>query len=134
MTNCPFCDRGISVTNKNLSINCSCSNCGKFTLASIMDTHVNGNIKNFFQVNDKLEIYRKRHLIAGWLYEFNRGKDKPYVFNSIDDFDAILNDAHMPKTPMQRLERFLLNLYKVSDKFGEPITVNGTNSIAYARD
>ena len=95
----------------------------------------------------------KMHLIAGWLYEFNRDKKNEYLsLSRPEDFEKLLYDSRMPKTHMQRLEKLLINLYKSSDVVGEnfyagyfgddeiPGVVTGETekllpiSIAYAKD
>jgi len=82
----------------------SCENCGKF---DVYEDEVEKNED-------------KKHLIAGFLYEFNRGNGQTLLIN----FGQMLSDGRMPKTPMQRLERFLLNLYKADDKIGLRFSVN----------
>lgn len=77
----------------------NCPNCGKYEIFS-----------------DDFENHKhEKHLIAGYLYEFNRESKQTILI----DFEQILSDNRIPKSPMQRLERLLLNLYKASDKFGE---------------
>ena|GEM_PF-1309632 len=84
-----------------------CNNCGAYSLYDSAKSIASEN----------------KHLLAGYLYETNR-HDKSYVED--DDLEIssmtikkILSDGRIPKTPMQRLERLLLNLYKISDKFGD---------------
>jgi nucleoside 2-deoxyribosyltransferase len=79
-----------------------CRNCGKFVIYA--DNHnVNRN---------------KKHLIAGYLHEFNRSDEYADI-----DYDRIFNDGRMPHTSMQRMERFLMNLYKIDDSIGKIIRV-----------
>jgi len=85
------------------------------------------NFENYCQVNNIWHVYEKRHLIAGWMHEFNRGKSEPYIFNDLKDFEDLLNDERIPKKPMQRLERLLVNLYKLSDRIGARYTVDSAN-------
>jgi hypothetical protein len=80
----------------------NCANCGLYELT--------GDDNNML----KRDYADKKHLIAGYLYEFN--KDNENIFNVTDkNLKLILNDGRMPQTPIQRLERLLLNLYKKSN-------------------
>jgi len=89
-----------------------------------MTSGLHESIEQYFLINGKSEIYNKRHLIAGWLFEFNKTKREPIFFRTIADFDSVLHDNRMPKTPMQRLERLLLNLYKISDRIGAKFVIS----------
>lgn len=148
---CPFCNNEELVVNPTaLSLRCFCSNCGIFILPLFVCENDVINLENFLCVNNKANVYKKRHLIAGWMYEFNRDKSEPLIFNNSNDFEDLLSDGRMPKTPMQRLERLLLNLYKFNDKFGSVIVapvgiekayikftynkIEMPNSMAYAAD
>jgi len=124
---CPFCfNEELVISANGLSLSCFCSNCGAFILPAFIVKNEEINLENYFRVNDKWEIYKKRYLIAGWMYEFNRGKAEPLIFNNCSDFEELLKDTRMPKTPMQRLERLLANLYKLSDRIGVGYSVDKT--------
>ena len=130
---CPFCHRRFVDGSRGI-----CENCGPlWTPVYIPEAY-------------KSKIY----LIAGWLYEFNRDRDKDerLSLSEPEDFERLLNDSRMPKTHMQRLEKLLINLYRSSDVVGEnfyagyfgddeiPGVVTGETekilpiSIAYAKD
>ncbi|MCL2405322.1 MAG: hypothetical protein FWC92_07225 [Defluviitaleaceae bacterium] len=118
MTNCYIC--GCSDAQQEpqgLQTYFWCSFCGGFTLAQHMN-HNFYNLEKYCTDNSNFEVFPKRHILAGWMLEFNRNRPNPLPFNGIDDFMDILNDSRMPKTAMQRLDRLLLNLYKFNDSFG----------------
>jgi len=130
--NCPLCESEIVCQYQGFTMGCDCSNCGSFNLA----THIDGDIGKFLRINGKLNAYSRRHLIAGWMYEFNRTKNGRHFLYKAEDFEKILSDARMPKTPIQRLERFLVNLYKISDTFDSAFgttTVDGVAGILEGR-
>jgi len=85
---------------------------------------------------EKLDVMIKesKHLIAGYLYEFNRGKDGVLDLCG-DNINQLLKDGLMPQTSMQRLERFLVNLYKTDDTIGKHFkTDNIKLSMSYAKN
>ena len=117
MGKCEICENAECVVNRNMNkpntIDYDCPNCGSYNLPS--DDY---NIL-------KREYADKKHLIAGYLYEFYR--DSENVFNVTgENLKSIFYDGHMPKTPMQRLERFLLNMYKSNDTIGLPYSISGS--------
>lgn len=85
-----------------------CQYCGLFSLP------------HYFAGTNFSEKYAdKKHIIAGYLFEHNRNKVPKKIENALsldgNSINGILSDARTPKTPIQRLERFLVNLYKLSE-------------------
>ena len=128
---CPLCGNNAHSQAQNLLINYICTNCSRFSFAIQI---VKDGIKTYFDVNGSSEVYDKKHLIAGWMYEFNRTKVKPHVFNDVADFVEILEDNRMPQTPTQRLERFLVNLCKLSDRFDIAFGIASDNGLVGISD
>ena len=115
---CPFCDVKLhQPTIKRLSVEYYCPNCGWFSLPYYV-VHDTEGLENWLKVNDKSNLYDKRHLISGFLYEFNRNKFEIIQINSIEDLEQLLNDGRIPKTPMQRMERLLLRVYEDTETNG----------------
>ena len=76
----------------------------------------------FFKELNGIYMYKK-HLIQGFLYEFNGPelngrRETSYIFSNDNTLKKLLNDDRIPQTNMQRLERLLLNFYKSNDTIG----------------
>jgi hypothetical protein len=66
----------------------------------------------------------EKHKIAGFLSEINKNNHtKPYILNS-DSVKNILSDARIPKTIMQKLEKFLYYCYLEYDYLGQEFVLN----------
>ena len=116
MGKCLFCDHECTEVQNNGAVSISdCPNCGLFSISYSYASTLTNALKNCHA--------DKKHLIAGYLYEFNKDSQEPYDFMS-GSLENLLNDARIPRTPMQRLERFLLNLYKVDDTIGKMTRIN----------
>lgn len=70
----------------------------------------------------------KTHLLAGFLGEINKTNHlSPYTLNSAS-IRNILSDARIPKTIMQKLERFLYLCYLEYDFIGQEFTIHESNT------
>jgi len=129
MGNCHFCGAACEVTRQaryNHSCYENCPNCGSYNLydwrKNTLDDHL--------------------HTIAGYLYETNRhirhdryGDSPPRDING-DILQEIKMSGLLPRTNMQRLERLLLNVYKLNKFFGQVHTIEDKTVIfglAYAK-
>jgi nucleoside 2-deoxyribosyltransferase len=92
-----------------------CPNCGFWQVSHSYA----GNFNSFLRGN----YADKKHLIASYLYEFNRERTEPYLFTA-ESLEKLMSDERIPRTPMQRIERFLVNLYKTDDTIGKIIRIN----------
>lgn len=87
-----------------------CPSCGRYIFSYLSKMEMDGIIKE------------NKHLISGHLYEFNRGKTD-YRDLCGDAIKQLLKDGRVPQTNKQRIERFLLNLYKTDNTIGKTINV-----------
>jgi nucleoside 2-deoxyribosyltransferase len=114
MERCHFCDEKCDISRDQIrkggTTYYDCPSCGRY------------EISDFTKMNMTKIIQENKHLIAGYLYEFNRGKENLYIFMD-DFFEKLLNDGYIPRTNMQRLDRFLVNLYKADNTIGKTIRV-----------
>lgn len=101
---CPFCgtnasfDYGGTDNPSNLRCSVSCNICGPYKILS--------NAIGFAgSVN-------RRHLVSGYLKERALSKSSPPTLNE-ENINQIIDAA--PKTQLERLDRFLLNIHKVLD-------------------
>ena len=111
MDKCVFCDSDVKTFSAQGASNIyGCPCCGFWQVSYSYANNLNASMRSTF--------YDKKHLIAGYLYEYNRSKTEPYTVTH-EGLTAILDDGRIPRTPMQRMERFLLNLYKADDTIGK---------------
>lgn len=107
---CIFCESKCKKLPSNgATITIDCPSCGHYQISSSYLVNLESELDNNYA--------SRKHLVAGFLYEFNRGKNEIYDIKK-GDLEKLLDDGHIPKTPMQRLDRFLLNLYKNDDRIG----------------
>jgi|GEM_PF-5921007 len=122
MGTCEFCGNTCDIKENSIDKNImeySCMSCGLYDLIE--------REYNLF----KHEYTDKKHLISGYLYEFNKDSDTPFHVTNAN-LKMIFNDGRMPKTHMQRLERLLLNMYKLDNVFGNIFkTSNVANTSGY---
>lgn len=122
---CPVCNSELTTPSTNSSGNIfvyNCENCGHFTIDESFRGFNSGN----------------RHLIAGYLNE----TQNDYLFNKerIDNLnkentEKLLSSSLIPKTSMQRLDKFLLNLYRQGKDFKIRFSYQKLiPQIAYAKD
>ena len=72
----------------------------------------------------KHEYCNQKHLIAGFLGEINRANHvKPYAL-TIDTANNILSDVRIPKTVMEKLEKFLYYCYLEYDFIGQEFGID----------
>ncbi|MCL1806701.1 MAG: nucleoside 2-deoxyribosyltransferase [Oscillospiraceae bacterium] len=116
MDKCIFCKDSIEeFPTKGDQYEFSCPNCG---LWGIKREYV----REFTRKTEN-EYFGKMYLIAGYLYEFNISNNEPFIFTS-GGLERVLKDERIPKTPMRRLERLLVSLYKIDDTIGLIYEIN----------
>jgi nucleoside 2-deoxyribosyltransferase len=128
---CVFCKAIVEELPKTGAENkYNCSNCGlwgvSYSYLPAFQNKLSDCIIDKIKLSEemigehKIGVYAdKKHLIAGYLYEFNKGKTEPYMFMCDDDVEKSFNEEHIPKTSMERLNHFLVALYKIDDKIGQ---------------
>ena len=126
MIECVFCNTNCTEPKSSGATTIyNCPHCGlwevSYTYKSEFESSMNGIYAN------------KRHLIAGYLYEFNRSRVVPFVFVT-GSLKRLLSDGRIPKTPMQRLERLLLNMYKHNDRIGVFYRIDVTTKESFKND
>jgi nucleoside 2-deoxyribosyltransferase len=105
---CFFCDNVCKDFNRAAMYSSNhylCEFCGDYLL---------------FDAAKKVALESK-HIIAGYLYEVNRAKSidiKPFELSNAT-IELLLKDERIPQTQMQRLEKFLVKLYKSDSRIGK---------------
>ena len=125
---CPICNSKCEVKVNGIKKNIACPSCGPFSI----------NKDQIFSTVPQNTL----HLIAGYLYEtkmhrvdlLNNGTMESLFLNE-KAIQKILSDPLIPKTSMQRLDKIILNLYKMNEGFSTVlISGNSTPAMGYAKN
>lgn len=121
---CLFCDEKANYVGLNTLFRVGCPNCGVYIVTDIIAD----------EDQDIVKIYAPyKHLISGLIREKNdMGLQIETI--SLENIMSITNDALIPKTIMQKLDKILLHYYRKSKTYGTWLTVDQSTpySIGYA--
>ena len=121
---CLFCNCQAEVNDMYDGTDCvkvDCPNCGKF------------RVDVGFEVDYREQKSRGKtphnYIISGLIREKNEHNLRPEIITE-ENFMSMLNDASIPKTLMQKINKVLLHFYRATTAFGEFILIN-TMPIAF---
>lgn len=121
MTNCVFCNSLLPETpiRPSDAVFVPCSTCGHFEISESILSSLSRNGSD------------KMHLYAGALRENYIKTDQAY---RIDNLDALLNSVRIPRTPLEKIEKYIQSFEYLTTFFGEQIRVNETDfPLAFAK-
>lgn len=123
---CPLChiQTEYSQANTQLLHHVNCPNCGPFQIAL--------DIFEDFKTDQIFSKYGQ--IISGYVKE-RSCLGKKIIKITHENFQELLNGINPPKSPIEKMERLLLNIYRQTDHFGASISLNTKfPAIAYAKN
>lgn len=124
---CLFCDK-IAHFNETIrsTVEIKCDNCGFYVVSNTFADQDRDIIKKYIQ---------HKHLISGLIREKNDLKLQIEIITN-QNIENLMNDALIPKTLMQKLDKILLYYYRKSNTFGSWLKFdeNTPYSIGYAKN
>lgn len=122
---CPVCNEPAKVVNAQGTYGkfVVCVSCGRYIISDSL-------IINY-------QFSNKKHLLAGYLYETNRSNSGQAININEKNIASYYNNEIVPKTSIQRIEKLLASLYRISDEFGHEFVLPNNDlpfQIAYGRD
>lgn len=125
---CIFCGGRLKYSreSRTLNHNCSCENCGDYRIAlkalEDLPARLDGELKD------------RVYLISGYLREMtDRGLSAEII--TTENYLGLLDSAFIPKTVMEKLNKFLLHLYRKTEFFQQWVKVRPDQpAVAYAKN
>ncbi|WP_051280464.1 hypothetical protein [Anaerovorax odorimutans] len=119
---CIFCDETAEFNSEKRIYRVKCPNCGIYEVTQII----------IDQDEDLVEKYSPyKHLISGLIREKNDLNLQMEII-SHKNIMSLANDALVPKTIMQKLDKILLFYYRNSEIFGQKLIINVNKDTPYA--
>jgi nucleoside 2-deoxyribosyltransferase len=122
---CTFCENDnieFQLLEEDL-IHKNCANCGSYIISSSMDFL----LEKAFDVSG--ELYRKKHLVSGYINEQNE-KGNKYYRVKIKEIRNIMTSGIIPITIWEKIEKIISRLYKRTNYIYEDIEIDHEN-LAY---